>query len=42
MVVVSLPNKEIVMEVVGMTTTLKVLGIILLSVWIVYLCKEGD
>jgi hypothetical protein len=30
------------MEVIGMTTTLKVLGLVLLGVWIVYLCKEGD
>ena len=30
------------MEVEGMMTTLKVLGLVLFSVWIVYLCKEGD
>ena len=30
------------MEEAGMITTLKVLGIILLGVWILYLCKEGD
>ena len=29
------------MEVEGMMTTLKVLGLVLFSVWIVYLCKEG-
>ena len=30
------------MEVEGMTTMLRVLGIVLLGVWILYLCKEGD
>jgi len=29
------------MEVEGMTTMLRVLGIVLVGVWILYLCKGG-